>query len=153
MDEPTTLYIRQFGRFEVRRGDVPLPPEAWGRRKTKALLKVLLTERGRAFSSDQLTDWLFPDLDPQNALVNLRGRVGELRAALEPHLARKTDSQYVLTVEGGGEHYVKLSRRYLAEGIGEPAERRCELCGGPLLERHCKIQCLNCGYQRDCSDP
>ena len=29
----------------------------------------------------------------------------------------------------------------------------CEICGGPVLERHCKIQCQNCGYQRDCSDP
>lgn len=29
----------------------------------------------------------------------------------------------------------------------------CELCGGPVVERHCKIVCLNCGAQRDCSDP
>ena len=29
----------------------------------------------------------------------------------------------------------------------------CELCGGPVLDRHCKVVCLNCGYQRDCSDP
>lgn len=43
-------------------------------------------------------------------------------------------------------HYVELSRRYLAD-------RTCELCGGPALERHCKIVCLNCGFQRDCSDP
>lgn len=57
------------------------------------------------------------------------------------------------------------------EGRGRrPAERRrdepdeaargsdarpasCELCGGPVLERHCRIVCLNCGFQRDCSDP
>lgn len=37
---------------------------------------------------------------------------------------------------------------------GEPgAAGTCELCGGPTLERHCKILCLRCGYQRDCSDP
>jgi hypothetical protein len=29
----------------------------------------------------------------------------------------------------------------------------CELCGAPVLERHCKIVCRNCGYMRDCSDP
>ncbi|MDA0734929.1 MAG: hypothetical protein O2909_03485 [Chloroflexi bacterium] len=29
----------------------------------------------------------------------------------------------------------------------------CEVCGGRTIERHCKIQCLNCGYTRDCSDP
>jgi hypothetical protein len=35
----------------------------------------------------------------------------------------------------------------------QPAPRLCDLCRGPLLERHCKVLCLNCGYQRDCSDP
>ncbi len=41
-----------------------------------------------------------------------------------------------------------------AEGrAAPPPPRVCELCGGPVVERHCKIACLNCGYQRDCSDP
>lgn len=48
--------------------------------------------------------------------------------------------------ERSAAHYVALSRRYMAES-------ECELCGGPVLERHCKALCLNCGYQRDCSDP
>ena len=48
--------------------------------------------------------------------------------------------------ERSAAHYVALSRRYLAESA-------CELCGGPVLARHCKITCLNCGCQRDCSDP
>lgn len=55
-------------------------------------------------------------------------------------------------VARGGEHYVELSRSYLAQGLGGP-ERVCELCGGPVLDRHCKLVCLNCGYRRDCSDP
>ena len=29
----------------------------------------------------------------------------------------------------------------------------CEICSGQMLERQCKIICLNCGYTRDCSDP
>lgn len=29
----------------------------------------------------------------------------------------------------------------------------CEVCGGAMFERHCKILCPRCGYQRDCSDP
>lgn len=29
----------------------------------------------------------------------------------------------------------------------------CDLCGRPMTERHCKLVCANCGYQRDCSDP
>jgi len=89
------------------------------------------------------------------AVVRPGDRIPERRlVAGVPASVRKTlEGSAAAWVEGGGQHYVELSRRYLDEGIGEPAERRCELCGGPLLERHCKIQCLNCGYQRDCSDP
>jgi rubrerythrin len=29
----------------------------------------------------------------------------------------------------------------------------CEVCGGAMFERHCKIVCPRCGYQRDCTDP
>ncbi|HEX6071283.1 MAG TPA: hypothetical protein VFZ18_15730 [Longimicrobiaceae bacterium] len=30
----------------------------------------------------------------------------------------------------------------------------CECCGGTMFyTAACKIQCPNCGYQRDCSDP
>jgi hypothetical protein len=36
---------------------------------------------------------------------------------------------------------------------GDARPAACELCGGPVLERHCRIICLNCGFQRDCSDP
>ena len=38
----------------------------------------------------------------------------------------------------------------------DPAEAGaplCEVCGSPMLDRHCKLVCLNCGYMRDCSDP
>lgn len=54
----------------------------------------------------------------------------------------------------GGRHYVDLSRQYLALGIGRPSSTpRCDLCGAPMLDRHCKLVCTACGYQRDCSDP
>ena len=39
------------------------------------------------------------------------------------------------------------------EGADAVIVRVCELCGGRAIERHCKIQCQNCGFQRDCSDP
>jgi hypothetical protein len=53
----------------------------------------------------------------------------------------------------GGRHYVDLSRIYLGKGVGDVSTQKCELCGGPVVERHCKVLCLSCGYQRDCSDP
>lgn len=39
------------------------------------------------------------------------------------------------------------------ERATEPCGPSCELCGAPMLDRHCKLICLRCGYQRDCSDP
>jgi hypothetical protein len=30
---------------------------------------------------------------------------------------------------------------------------RCDLCGAAMVERHCRLVCPRCGYQRDCSDP
>ena len=32
-------------------------------------------------------------------------------------------------------------------------ELTCDICGGQMVERQCKIICLNCGFTRDCSDP
>lgn len=29
----------------------------------------------------------------------------------------------------------------------------CDICGNIMLERNCKMVCLNCGYTRDCGDP
>jgi hypothetical protein len=29
----------------------------------------------------------------------------------------------------------------------------CEICGGQMIQRQCKIRCPNCGFTRDCSDP
>ena len=29
----------------------------------------------------------------------------------------------------------------------------CDLCGGPVLKRQCKIVCTVCGFMRDCGDP
>lgn len=72
---------------------------------------------------------------PRGRLV--AGVPGRVRA-LSPRAAAWT--------ERSAAHYVALGRRYMAESA-------CELCGGPVLARHCKVTCLNCGYQRDCSDP
>jgi uncharacterized Zn finger protein (UPF0148 family) len=40
------------------------------------------------------------------------------------------------------------------ENDGDPESRvSCDICGSPMIERHCRLICLNCGYTRDCSDP
>ncbi|MFQ5796017.1 MAG: BTAD domain-containing putative transcriptional regulator [Candidatus Bipolaricaulia bacterium] len=95
------LRVKLLGHFEIWRGHELIPPQAWPQRKTQTLLKILLTERGRVFTQDQLIDALFPDLDLDKAARSLRGRISELRRTLEPDLKRGPDSQFVLRVGGG----------------------------------------------------
>ena len=66
---------------------------------------------------------------------------------------KQIDGSAAEWISQGGRHYVDLSRAYLAGGVGDASAPTCELCGGPVVERHCKVMCLSCGYQRDCSDP
>ncbi|MEK9502852.1 hypothetical protein [Gaopeijia maritima] len=42
-----------------------------------------------------------------------------------------------------------------AERVSDPESPAivCECCGAEMFDRHCKVLCPNCGYQRDCSDP
>ena len=70
-----------------------------------------------------------------------------------PAVVKRTLDESAPWIARGGRHYIELSREYLDQGVGRADVARCEMCGGPVLERHCKIVCLDCGYQRDCSDP
>ena len=96
-----SLQIRLLGQFEALREGEPVPASAWGRRKTETLLKILLTERGRVFSQDQLIELLYGGEEPHKKSGNLRGRISELRRALEPHLGKGSNSRYILRLGEG----------------------------------------------------
>lgn len=75
-----------------------------------------------------------------------------LVAGVPAEVKKQLDGSAADWVAGGGQHYVELARRYRSQPWqADPLV--CELCGGPVLDRHCKVVCLNCGFQRDCSDP
>jgi carbonic anhydrase/acetyltransferase-like protein (isoleucine patch superfamily) len=83
---------------------------------------------------------------------------GSLVAGVPAKVRRTLGESSSQWIGRSSSHYVELSRKYLSEGIGRGGAlgeggSRCEICGGPVLERHCKVLCLDCGYQRDCSDP
>ena len=103
MSSPPTSNLRifMFGPFEVFHGHTPVDDKAWGRKKTKDLLKILLSRRGHTFTQDQLIDLLYPDADPDKVIKNLRGRVSELRKALEPGLKKGPESQFILNIGQG----------------------------------------------------
>ena len=90
-----------------------------------------------------------------NAVVLEGARIPDrsLVAGVPGRVKKKLDGSAAEWVGRGGRHYVELARSYREDGVGEANAPVCELCGGPIMERHCKVVCLSCGYQRDCSDP
>lgn len=96
-----TLEVRLFGQLEVLQEGHPVPASAYGRRQTQRLLKILLTSRGRVFNKDELIEALYGGKDPQKKAGNLRGRISELRRALEPDLEKGGNSQYILRIGEG----------------------------------------------------
>jgi DNA-binding SARP family transcriptional activator len=61
--------IRVLGGFVVERGGRPVPRSAWGSRKARDLLKVLVVRAGRRIGREQLADLLWPD-EPYDEVSN-----------------------------------------------------------------------------------
>ena len=74
------LVVRCFGRFEVCCGEQVI--HNWRRDKAKTLLKLLVAHGG-SMQRDMLLEQLWPELDPEPALRNLRVTLHALRRALE----------------------------------------------------------------------
>ncbi|MBI1820600.1 MAG: tetratricopeptide repeat protein [Nitrospirae bacterium] len=79
----------------------PLPPKAWDRQKTRSLFKVLLTAPGRVFSSEEIIDLIWNNLEPEEAEKSLRSSISKLRKVLEPDLRQGRLSSYILTERTG----------------------------------------------------
>ena len=73
-----SICLRVLGSFEVVLDGVMIPENAWPRRKTRSLLKVLLTAPGDVFTVDQLIDALLPNANVERAAANIRSRISEL---------------------------------------------------------------------------
>lgn len=130
------MKIYQFGGFEVWQDEAG-PVKAWPQRKTKGLLKLLLSRRGQIFTQDQLIDALFPDLELDKAAKTLYNRISELRRVLEPGLVRGNRSRYLLRVGQGSyrfnpdtpcwidteefQHHLEAARQFKGEGRWQEA--------------------------------
>jgi len=91
---PPPLRVLTLGGFQVLRGGVPIPNEAWQRRKTRQLFLYLLLRRAPV-ARDELLEALWPDLSPGSAALALNTTFSELRRILEPQLGRGTPSRYL----------------------------------------------------------
>ncbi len=96
--EKVHLRVKLLGRFELERQGVRLSHSIWPRSKTLTLFKILVSERGRVFTQDQLIELLFFESPMDKALENLYRRVSEVRRVLEPRLKKGSQSRYILNV-------------------------------------------------------
>jgi len=103
----SSLEIRMFGFFQVRRGDELIEPSDWPTKKILCLFKILLVGRYHVVPKDRLIELLWPTLTPSSAANSLRVSICRLRHLLQPHLKRPADSSYILTM---GEGYLFESK-------------------------------------------
>lgn len=75
-----TLRISLLGGWHWVADDRVLPPPSPP--KLKSLAACLLLHRSQVLSRDQLADWLWPDIDPDEARTNLRRHLHLLRQSL-----------------------------------------------------------------------
>lgn len=76
------LRIHLLGRFEVLRDGVPLPPQAWRRRRPADLLKLIALAPDHRLSRDQVIDALWPEKEPSAGANNLHRALYDLRLVL-----------------------------------------------------------------------
>ncbi len=79
------LSVRTLGQFEVWRGNVMTNPREWQREKARQLFQFFISNKGKWFTRDQLTDSLWPDLDLEASNQNLKVALNALNRALEPN--------------------------------------------------------------------
>ncbi len=91
------LRIHLLGDLELWRGSQIVLPDAWPGRKTCQLFKILVTYRRRTVASDELIEWLWPDLSPDSAHNSLWVAVNHLRRLLEPEATGRGASSFILT--------------------------------------------------------
>lgn len=95
------LHIQTLGRFRARREEEPIPDKAWGTHRAKILFKLLLTQAGQPLLKDQIMEWLWPEATLKAATQALYTAVSDLRRVLEPDLARRADSTFILSTDDG----------------------------------------------------
>ncbi|MEU5948803.1 AAA family ATPase [Micromonospora sp. NPDC047465] len=92
-----SLRLYLLGGFRAERpGDLP-PLERWRRPSARTLVKLLAVSPGHRLHRDEAMDVCWPDAEPDAAVRNLRVALHTARHALEPELAPRTPSSYLLT--------------------------------------------------------
>lgn len=91
------LRLHLFGGFRATRDGGPAPAERWPRPGARALVKLLAVVPGHRLHREQAMAVCWPDADPQSAAGSLRVALHAARHALEPELAPRAASAYLVS--------------------------------------------------------
>ncbi|MGW6156782.1 ATP-binding protein [Streptomyces sp. NPDC055144] len=94
---PPLLRLHLFGGFRLTRDGGPAPAERWPRPSARALVKLLAVSPGHSLHREQAMDICWPDADASAALGSLRVALHAARRALEPELAPRAASSYLIS--------------------------------------------------------
>ncbi len=131
------LTIGILGPLELRRGGCVL---ALGGRQQRAVLALLVVERGRPVTLDRIADALWADRPPPGYVATVQTYVFHLRAALEPNRAKGAPGEVIVSLPGGGyrldvpqdavdaDRFEELARRgRVALEAGDPQQAATDL--------------------------
>ncbi len=139
------LEIRLLGPFRASVDGRDVEAASWKRRKPLALVKLLALQRHHRLHREQVTDLLWPDLDPEAASNQLYKALHLARRAFEPDLAPRAESQFivsrdqmiVLTAPGGvwidADAFEELASTALRETTPAPGDVALSLYTDDLL--------------------
>ncbi|MFF7337693.1 ATP-binding protein [Streptomyces sp. NPDC008163] len=136
---PPLVHIRLFGGFRVTRDGGPALAERWPRQTAQSLVKLLAVVPGHRLHREQVIDVCWPDADPTAAHGSLRVALHAARRALEPELASRATSSYLLSE--GGLLYLDPARVRIDADRAEEEARTALATGGVnalrrALDRH-----------------
>ncbi|MFF8573610.1 ATP-binding protein [Streptomyces sp. NPDC015237] len=91
------LHLRLLGGFRAARDAGPPLAERWPRQTALTLVKLLAVTPGHRLHREQVMDLCWPDADPHSATGSLRVALHTARRALEPELAPRAASSYLVS--------------------------------------------------------
>jgi len=122
-DEPrayaTSLRLNLLGPLSIERGSDAWPLGSWKSRRALRLFLFLVARRFRWISRDELLEALWPELDPDRALNNLKQSVfllrRQLEAGREPRFLLHRGESYRLDPGAGHDYDVERFEAALVE--------------------------------------
>ncbi|MFD7295871.1 ATP-binding protein [Streptomyces sp. NPDC059897] len=94
------LRLHLFDGFRATRDGGPEPAGRWPRPGARTLVKLLAVTPGHRLHREQAMDICWPEADPSSATGSLRVALHAARHALEPELAPRAASSYLIS-DGG----------------------------------------------------